>query len=114
MDLFSDQELPYTDIVIAADIMYDDRLGHALGQRISQLLERQRQHPTQILISDSQRFTDFLPSLKTKFSQQLQTVTWEERTIENFTGSGVCIDEDQTYNVTARVLKIGFLDDNNR
>ena len=105
LDIFSDQELPHTDVVIAADIMYDDRLGQGLGRRVEQLLKR-HPYPPQIIVCDSQRFTDFVPSLQTKFPKL--TLVWEERLINNFTGSGVCVDEDQTYNVTARVLKIGF------
>jgi hypothetical protein len=61
-------------------------------------------------VTDSQRFhgTDFVPELNEFLLQQnLQPIKWEERTLTNFTGSGVMIDEDQTYNVTARVLRYG-------
>jgi hypothetical protein len=35
-------------------------------------------------------------------------VAWENRFLPEFTGSGVLIDGDQTYDVKARVLWIGL------
>lgn len=95
--------------MIAADVMYDERLGrYGVGGRIAQLLERP--DPPKILVTDSQRFsgTDFVPDLNKQFQTSF---SWQERKLENFTGSGVMIDEDQTYQVTARLLLSGWEDD---
>lgn len=115
LDIFSDEELPSTDIVILADVMYDESLGRQVGRRIYQLL--QRTHPPKILVSDSQRFTDFLPDLNQQLlqyytqpphSSSFVPLVWETRELERFTGSGVLLDDDQTYEVHARVLLIGW------
>mmetsp|Transcript_18236 Transcript_18236/g.28176 ORF Transcript_18236/g.28176 Transcript_18236/m.28176 type:complete len:322 (+) Transcript_18236:1385-2350(+) len=104
-DLFSEMDLPKCDIVIVADVMYDAYLGKQVGRRMKEVLRRAT--PPKILITDSQRFagTDFLPDLN-KACQSFHE--WETRTLANFTGSGVMVNEDQTYNVTARVLCIGW------
>ena len=100
-DICSDEPLPECDIVVAADVLYNDHLASHVGKRCLEALRRGRK----LLVSDSQRFTDFVPEL----NNHLETpVAWEERRLQDFTGSGVMVEEDQTYNVTARVLAVGW------
>jgi len=104
-DLFSEVDLPKCDIVIVADVMYDAYLGKQVGHRMKEVLRWAT--PPKILITDSQRFagTDFLPDLNEACQSSHK---WEARNLGSFTGSGVMVNEDQTYNVTARLLRIGW------
>ena len=97
--------MPECDILVAADVLYNGSLGKQLGRRCVEALSWE--HPPKILVSDSQRFqgTDFLPALNAELGTEH---VWEERKLDNFTGSGVLLDEDQTYNVNARVVTIGW------
>lgn len=90
--------------------MYDAQLSQeGVCHRVFQALSLP--NPPKVLVTDSQRFhgTDFVPKLNQQFASSLdKPLEWEERKLESFTGSGVLIDEDQTYDVTARVLLIGW------
>jgi predicted nicotinamide N-methyase len=105
LDLRSVEPLPSCDIIVAADVLYNEQLALLVIKRI---LESQKQNdpPPYVLVTDSQRFvTDF----DTILSQKLQEigrspVQWISRWLPTFTGSGVVIDADQTYDVKARVL----------
>jgi 5-keto 4-deoxyuronate isomerase len=61
-------------------------------------------------VTDSQRFhgTDFLTVLNSKTAEAKMSsiLQWEEVMLQNITGSGVLIDEDQTYDIKARKLCI--------
>lgn len=100
-----------------------DNNGHNNQQ--SETLHR----PPIILISDSQRFVHSFErelnqrietisqeqsSLSTPFnrrSESYRRVEWITRSLPRFTGSGVLINDDQTYDVNARILWIGLDDD---
>ena len=65
-----------------------------------------------MLVSDSQRF---VKGFDLDLSAKLQAagidqglVKWRTRFLPDFTGSGVAIDEDQTYSVKARLLWVGL------
>ena len=103
-DLFSAEVLPDCDILIASDLMYSERLARIISDRC--LEARRKRHPAKILVSDSQRFADFAPRLREQLGDN--SILWEERWLKSFTGSGVMIDEDQTYDVKARILSIGW------
>jgi predicted nicotinamide N-methyase len=103
-DLFSSDPLPDCDILVASDLMYSERLATIVSNRIQEA--RQRKVPMKILVSDSQRFVDFLPRLRAQLGDD--SLLWEERNLESFTGSGVMIDEDQTYEAKTRILAIGW------
>jgi predicted nicotinamide N-methyase len=103
-DLFSTDPLPDCDVLIAADVMYSERLSSIICDRCREA--RQRAHPPKILVSDSQRFADFVPQLQRQLGDD--SIGWEYRGLDSFTGSGVMIDDDQTYDVKARVLAIGW------
>jgi predicted nicotinamide N-methyase len=103
-DLFSTDPLPDCDVLIAADVMYSERLSSIISDRCREA--RQKTHPPKILVSDSQRFADFVPQLRIQLGDD--SIEWEYRGLDSFTGSGVMIDDDQTYDVKARVLAIGW------
>lgn len=108
LDLNSVEPLPECDVIVVADVLYNERLSLLVIRRI---LEAQQQNnpPPVVLVSDSQRFvTDFDVILSRKLEELGQpSVEWVSRWLPTFTGSGVCIDADQTYDVKARVLWVG-------
>lgn len=108
LDLNSVEPLPECDVMVVADVLYNERLALLIIKRI---LEAQRQNnpPPVVLVSDSQRFvTDFDVILSGKLEELGQpSVEWVSRWLPSFTGSGVLIDADQTYDVKARVLWVG-------
>ena len=103
-DLFSTERIPDCDILIAADVMYSEKLSTILSNRCREALRKA--NPPKILVSDSQRFADFVPRLRQQLGDD--SLHWEERLLDSFTGSGVMINDDQTYDVKARVLAIGW------
>lgn len=100
-DVCSDTPLPECDIMIAADVLYNEYLASHVRGRCLEAIRK----GTKILVTDSQRFTDLLPELNRHLDDSL---TWDERQLDSFTGSGVMVNEDQTYNVTVRVLAVGW------
>jgi predicted nicotinamide N-methyase len=105
-DMFGRKALPECDILIASDVMYSERLASILCDRIVEA--RRWQKPARVLVSDSQRFADFVPKIRIELGDD--SIVWENRMLSQFTGSGVLIEEDQTYDVNARVLRIGWED----
>jgi predicted nicotinamide N-methyase len=113
LDLFSKKPLPACDLIVVADVLYNERLAAQVAVRC--LEARQCDPPPVILVSDSQRFVHkFEADLNEKLSSisssssQPRRVAWENRWLPAFTGSGVLIDGDQTYDVKARVLWMGL------
>lgn len=107
LDLYSDEPLPECDVMIIADVLYNDDLGMQVIRRI---IEGRSEDPNMVvLVSDSQRFVnDFDKDLNQLFRALDQPrVAWMSRRLPSFTGSGVLVDADQTYPVKARVIWIG-------
>lgn len=106
-DLFSKDKLPECDIVIAADILYNERLAAQVGVRCREIFEREPQ--PKLIVTDSQRFhgTDFLIALNQE-RNDASKLCWGYHVLSNVTGSGVAIDGDQTYDVKTRMLSIGW------
>eukprot|EP00977_Amphora_coffeiformis_P024820 scaffold17305_cov172-Amphora_coffeaeformis.AAC.2 len=108
LDLNSIEPLPECDIMVVADVLYNERLALLVIKRI---LESQEQNdpPPSVLVTDSQRFVlDFDTILSEKLEALGQDrVEWVSRWLPSFTGSGVMVDADQTYDVKARVLWVG-------
>ena len=132
-DLFgTKQEQPIPapcDLLIVADVLYSEQLANQVCRRCAEAVE---QNPSiRILITDSQRFVpDFIdrlnealsrvsssfvdnykvmgPTTKNKNHTVNTVARWKVETMEKFQGSGVVIDEDQTYDVTAQSLWIGL------
>jgi predicted nicotinamide N-methyase len=107
-DLFGNEAIPKSDLLLVADVLYNEPLA---SQVVRRLVEAWVQNPKIcILVTDSQRFVDFTTELNAQL-EQVQgptSVQWNEQTLPKFTGSGVCIDEDQTYDVKVRTLWIGL------
>ena len=91
------------NVVVIADVLYNERLARCVGERCWDILSAGR--PILLIVTDSQRFhgTDFLKELNLKSAKQL---AWTEVMLQNITASGVLIDEDQTYDVKARMLVV--------
>lgn len=106
-DISGEKDLPACDILLAADVLYSSKLAFEVGNRILEALRRSK--PPRVLVTDSQRFqgTDFVPQLQEKL--QDNSFGWEESMLEEFTGSGVLVDEDQTYDVKVRKLAINWI-----
>jgi predicted nicotinamide N-methyase len=106
-DLFSKEPLPACDVMVAADVLYNEELAHQIGKRVVEVLRRDC--PPAILITDSQRFhgTDFLQDVNEVFPDRLP-LEWEYFELQNVRGSGVMIAEDQTYDATTRMVSTGW------
>jgi predicted nicotinamide N-methyase len=112
LDLDSLEPLPTCDVMVVADLLYNENIALKVIQRVVEA--RQCSPPVKVLISDSQRFvTDFETLLSEKL-QDGRAVQWVARWLPSFTGSGVLVDDDQTYEVRARIIWIGEDDDDNR
>jgi len=101
-DIFSLDPLPPSDVVIAADILYNEQLAIQVARRFSEIYQLPEEERPNLIITDSQKFhgTDFLNSLK----EDYPNLEWEDRILYNVTGSGILIEEDQTYDIKARIL----------
>ena len=108
-DIYSNSFSSYNefDLLIIADVLYNKELATQVCYRIKEAL---RANPKiRILLTDSQRFVpSFLQTLQECSLNTSQKLEWKEETLEQFTGSGVCIDEDQTYDIAVRTLWIGL------
>lgn len=111
-DLFAhdgESPIPDSDILIAADILYNDKLSSQVCRRCVEALSKNPR--LKVLVTDSQRFVDFTTELNERLKKEqigISMVEWKPRTLEDFTGSGVIVDDDQTYDVEARVVRIGW------
>jgi hypothetical protein len=106
-DLFSQDELPECDILVAADVLYNKELAQQIGKRVVEVLSRDS--PPSLLITDSQRFhgTDFLQDVNDIVSDQAP-LEWKYFELQNIWASGVMIDGDQTYDATTRMVSTGW------
>ena len=113
-DLFSKYPLPCpsADLIVVADVLYNEQLASQVVQRLAEAWHRNPK--VQILVTDSQRFVDFheqlitaLEKVASETSRSAPIVHFVEYTLAEFTGSGVCIDDDQTYEVKVRRIWIG-------
>lgn len=103
-DIFSSDPLPDSDVVVAADILYNEQLAKEVARRCCEILDLPIEKRPQLIVTDSQKFhgTNFLDQLKGDYPD----LRWEDRILHNVTGSGILIEEDQTYDVKARILII--------
>lgn len=118
-DLFSSEPLPPCDILVAADTLYNEHLAKQVGHRLHEAIVRSFDAgdiPTKVLVTDSQQFhgTDFLQEkemieLNALFQEGgWKPLQWEPEKLKNVRGSGVLIDEDQTYDVDVRAIRWGW------
>lgn len=115
LDLFltkNEQPIPPCDLLVVADVLYSEQLASQVCRRCAEALEA---NPNiKILVTDSQRF---VPTFIDELNEALESVStytpppvakWKLETMKNFEGSGVIIDEDQTYDVKVQSLWIGL------
>ena len=76
------------DLLVVADVLYDEDLVKHVAQRCRQA------DPRPVLITDSQNFATFprFPNMESSMTE-----------LESFTGSGVVIEDDQTYDVDVTI-----------
>ena len=123
--MFSDQPLPPCDILVAADVLYNPELAAQVGRRLFEAISRSGNEddddsskpPLKVIITDSQKFhgTDFLVEAKELVELNsileecgLELLQWETRQLKDVCGSGVLIDEDQTYDIDVRMIRWGW------
>ncbi|CAJ1949807.1 unnamed protein product [Cylindrotheca closterium] len=108
LDLFAheDQPLPDCDLLVVADVLYNENLASQVVRRI---VEAYKRNPKiLVLVTDSQRF---VLTFDTQLNELMEDIrgplcSWTEEQM-TFTGSGVIMNEDQTYDVTVRKMWIG-------
>ncbi|GAX11019.1 hypothetical protein FisN_2Lu548 [Fistulifera solaris] len=98
--------LQTVDLMIVADVLYNPQLAQQVARRCSEAYDQ----GIGVLITDSQRLVhNFVEMIRLRdngnqCSSAPSPFAWEERRLTDFTGSGILVEEDQTYNVSARVL----------
>ena len=112
-DVCSDAPLPAADLYIFSDLLYTRTLASHIARRCSELLWGCGTPGARVLVTDSQKFHSaaFLDDLHVRAAEHRegatlgqQPIQWQHGRIERFTGSGILIDEDQTYDVELRYL----------
>lgn len=107
LDLFSDEAVPAADVLVCADLLYNPELATQVGRRCGEALTAAaaRGSPLSLLVTDSQRFSGGGDSFTTGLLAQLPEArreaaevafAWQTTHLEQITGSGILIDEDQT------------------
>lgn len=119
-DVYSNEQLPQFDILIAADVLYNANLAKQIGLRLYESISRSLANDApfpKVIVADSQKFhgTNFLlevPELvglnNMLYENGLDVLRWQEIKLVNVTTSGVVIDEDQEYDVNVRLLSWGW------
>lgn len=114
-DLFSDIPLPECDILIVADVLYNQDLAKQVGQRIHEAITRSFDEgapPTKIIVTDSQQFhgTDFLEDAKLRELNAIfregnfEQLRWESHKIERVCTSGVLIGKSILFFLFSRLF----------
>ena len=113
LDLTSDEELPDADVHVYADTLYTRELCDHVARRCrEELWSRARMR--RLLLTTSQQFEwirdDFLAELNVQPPGQptrpWQRMEWQHSKLENFTGSGILLEEDQSYDAKIRYLDV--------
>ena len=113
-DFFGSEDLPAVDVdlVLCSDLLYNRGLAKQLGIRCAEAVRAATAvgaPPPSLLVTDSQRFPggeEFIAQLDA--TQELPPLVWREALLERVTGSGLLVDGDQTYNISARYLWTGL------
>lgn len=110
LDLYArdEQPIPFSDVLIVADVLYNEQLASQVVKRIVEAWAKNEK--LCVLVTDSQRF---VPTFVNELNEGMKKVggplsEWKEQTLLSFTGSGVMINEDQTYDVKVQKLWIGL------
>lgn len=117
LDLFDEADaLPAADVLLCSDLLYNPDLAHQVGRRVGEALAAadERASELSLLVTDSQRFQgggdgfsrgllSRLPSDAARKAAEA-TLGWQATRLERFTGSGILVDGDQTYDIDARFI----------
>ena len=108
-DLCSDAPPPRADVHVFADVLYNGELAAAVGRRCRE--ELWSGAAERLLVSDSQRFastSSFLEELNAPagsgVDMRTAAIEWSPARVDRFTGSGILVDADQTYDVQLRYV----------
>lgn len=115
-DLMSPDDLPAADILISADTLYTRELCKAVASRCRQELWS-RGSITRLLLTTSQQFAwikdEFVDELNARPPEEpiapgreWRRLEWANDKLERFTGSGILLDEDQTYDASIRFMDV--------
>ena len=110
LDLSGLDPLPFADVYLFCDVFYTKELAQHVARRCSEILGRSEGatpgRPSWLFLPDSQRFCSdaFLTELNDR-RHPAPAMEWQEEKLAQFTGSGILVDEDQTYDA-----QIAFLD----
>ena len=112
-DLAGDEPLPRCDVCVFADVLYSKDLSLHIARRCDEALRQAdydgsaSANPPWLLLTDSQRFhSDLFLSALNERRQPSPPLEWERDRLESFTGSGILIEGDQTYDAQICCLDV--------
>lgn len=119
LDLFDEADaLPAADVLLCSDLLYNPELAHQVGRRCGEALAaaEERSSKLSLLVTDSQRFQgggdgfsrgllSRLPSDAARDAAEA-ALGWQATHLEQFTGSGILVEGDQTYDIDARFISM--------
>jgi len=114
-DLFSQDALPLADVLVCSDLLYNPELAAQVGRRCGEALTtaKQRGSGLSLLVTDSQRFSGGQTAFTKALLEHLPlagredaaaALCWQATHLEQITGSGILIEEDQTYDIDASFI----------
>ena len=117
LDLFDEADaLPAAEVLLCSDLLYNPELAHQVGRRCGEALTaaEERESKLSLLVTDSQRFQGggdgFSRGLQSRLPSDAAreaaeaALGWQATHLEQFTGSGILVDGDQTYDIDARFI----------
>ena len=106
-DLCIGDPLPAADVAIFSDVLYTRDLSEHVARCCSEVLMRDVADGSLgwLLLTDSQRFhsDSFLADLNAR-RRGKPPLQWQRTRVERFTGSGILLEEDQTYDTDVAFL----------
>jgi predicted nicotinamide N-methyase len=93
-----------------ADVLYAGDLAEHVARRCAESLAQavpERGGQRRVIVTDSQQFRSGGKFLDRFNAMQGSTHEWHITTLSQFTGSGLLIEDDQTYDATVRYLDLG-------
>ena len=103
-DIFSSDPLPKSDLVIAADILYNRVMAKEVARRVRQILSLPLGSRPDLIVTDSIQFNG--KRLLNELADDYPGLKWEDRMLKNVTRTGILHEGDQTNDVMVRILAI--------
>ena len=107
LDLFRVASLPGADVHVYADLLYDRPFALRVAQLVADALDAP--DPPALVVTDSQQYAHggaFLDELNRRRPDGAPALEWRRRTLVDFTGSSLLVDEDVTYSAEVRFLSL--------